>query len=113
MKIEVIEGNERVVVVAPTASAESQMAKSFLRSIELNTPFPTVIFVESVGDEFHFSKSMNEGIRKGFSFSPDYMVLSNDAITTARHQLDLLHTNRWIETAEVRHGIEPSSLSPM
>ena len=33
-----------------------------------------------------------------------------DAITTARHQLDLLHTNRWIETAEVRHGIEPRSL---
>ena len=83
MKIEVIEGNERVVVVAPTASAESQMAKSFLRSIELNTPFPTVIFVESVGDEFHFSKSMNEGIRKGFSFSPDYMVLSNDDVLTA------------------------------
>ena len=33
-----------------------------------------------------------------------------DAITTARHQLDLLHTNRCIETAEVRHGIEPRSL---
>ena len=33
-----------------------------------------------------------------------------DAITTARHQLDLLHTNRWFERAEVRHGIEPRSL---
>ncbi len=33
-----------------------------------------------------------------------------DAIKTAKHQLDLLHTNRWLETAEVRHGIEPRSL---
>lgn len=33
-----------------------------------------------------------------------------DAITTARHQLDLLHTNRWFERAEIGHGIEPRSL---
>ena len=33
-----------------------------------------------------------------------------DAIKTAEHQLDLLHTNRWIERAEVRHGIEPRNL---
>ena len=33
-----------------------------------------------------------------------------NAITTAKHQLDLLHVNRWIERAEVRHGIEPRPL---
>ena len=33
-----------------------------------------------------------------------------DAIKTAKHQLDLLHTNRWLERAEVRHGIEPRRL---
>ena len=33
-----------------------------------------------------------------------------DAIKPAEHQLDLLHTNRWLETAEVRHGIEPRTL---
>ncbi len=35
---------------------------------------------------------------------------SYDAITTARHQLDWLHVNRWLERAEVRHGIEPRPL---
>lgn len=33
-----------------------------------------------------------------------------DAITTAKHQLDLLHVNRWLERAEVKHGIEPRPL---
>ena len=33
-----------------------------------------------------------------------------NAITTARHQLDLLLINRWLERAEVRHGIEPRPL---
>ncbi|MBX8638577.1 MAG: transposase [Thermoplasmata archaeon] len=33
-----------------------------------------------------------------------------DAITTASHQFDLLHTNRWIETTEVRHRMERRSL---
>ena len=32
------------------------------------------------------------------------------SITTAKHQLDLLHVNRWIERAEVRHGIGPRPL---
>lgn len=80
MKIEVIEGNEKIVVVVPTASIESQTAKRFLRSIELNVPFPTLVFVESSGDEFHFSKSINEGIRQGFLFEPDYVLLSNDDV---------------------------------
>lgn len=33
-----------------------------------------------------------------------------NAITTAKHQLDYLHVNRWIERAEVRHGMEPRPL---
>jgi transposase len=33
-----------------------------------------------------------------------------NVITTAKHQMDLLHVNRWIERAEVRHGIEPRPL---
>lgn len=33
-----------------------------------------------------------------------------DAIITAKHQLDLLHVNRWLERAEVKHGIEPRPL---
>lgn len=35
---------------------------------------------------------------------------SYDAITTAKHQLDLLHGNRWLERVEVKHGIEPRPL---
>lgn len=35
---------------------------------------------------------------------------SYDAITTAKRQLDWLHVNRWLERAEVRHGIEPRPL---
>ena len=33
-----------------------------------------------------------------------------DAITTADHQLDPVHVNRWLERAEVRHRIEPRPL---
>lgn len=33
-----------------------------------------------------------------------------DAITTAEHQLDPVHVNRWLERAEVRHRIEPRPL---
>ncbi|MHB8585180.1 MAG: IS66 family transposase [Thermoplasmatota archaeon] len=33
-----------------------------------------------------------------------------DQLTNATHQLDLLHVNRWLERAEVLHGIEPRKL---
>lgn len=33
-----------------------------------------------------------------------------DAITTADHQLDPVHVNRWLERAEVRHRVEPRPL---
>ena len=40
---------------------------------------------------------------KGTLFHDDWKPYNS--ITTAKHQLDLLHVNRWIERAEVRHGI--------
>jgi len=33
-----------------------------------------------------------------------------DSLTTARHQLDLLHVNRWLERAEWLHRVEPRPL---
>lgn len=33
-----------------------------------------------------------------------------DVVTTADHQLDLLHVNRWLERAEVKAGVEPRPL---
>jgi transposase len=33
-----------------------------------------------------------------------------DVLTKARHQLDLLHVNRWLEQAEVRHRVQPRPL---
>lgn len=33
-----------------------------------------------------------------------------DVVKCSGHQLDLLHVNRWLERAELKHGIEPRSL---
>ena len=33
-----------------------------------------------------------------------------DCVKCSDHQLDLLHVNRWLERAEIRHGVEPRSL---
>ena len=33
-----------------------------------------------------------------------------DCVTCSGHQLDLLHVNRWLERAEIRHGVEPRTL---
>ena len=33
-----------------------------------------------------------------------------DVVKCSGHQLDLLHVNRWLERAEIKHGIEPRSL---
>ncbi len=33
-----------------------------------------------------------------------------DVVKSARHQLDLLHVNRWLERAEIKHGVEPRTL---
>jgi len=35
---------------------------------------------------------------------------SYDAVDCSEHQLDLVHVNRWLERAEVRHGVEPRTL---
>ena len=33
-----------------------------------------------------------------------------DVVKCSGHQLDLLHVNRWLERAEIRHGVEPRTL---
>jgi transposase len=33
-----------------------------------------------------------------------------DVVKCSGHQLDLLHVNRWLERAEIKHGIEPRSI---
>ncbi len=45
---------------------------------------------------------------KGIIIHDDWKPYS--FISTASRQLDLLHVDRWIERAEVRHGIEPEPL---
>jgi transposase len=33
-----------------------------------------------------------------------------DFVTCSGHQLDLLHVNRWLERAEIKHGVEPRTI---
>lgn len=35
---------------------------------------------------------------------------SYDQVKCSAHQLDLLHVNRWLERAEIKHGIEPRTI---
>ena len=35
---------------------------------------------------------------------------SYDQVECSAHQLDLLHVNRWLERAEIKHGIEPRTI---
>ena len=34
-----------------------------------------------------------------------------DVVKCAGHQLDLLHVNRWLERAEIKHRIQPQSFN--
>jgi transposase len=73
------------------------------------------VFTSTIGSYYKVAStrghSVPEEILKGFKG-----VLGRDAwkpydvVKCSGHQLDLLHVNRWLERAEIKHKIEPRSL---
>jgi len=81
LRVLTIEGDSRLVVVVPTPDANRQLTREFFESVTRTAESkPTIVAVESSGPEFHFSKSMNAGIRTALSFGPRYIALSNDDV---------------------------------
>jgi GT2 family glycosyltransferase len=81
LRVLTIEGDSRLVVVVPTPDVSRQLTREFLESVARTAESkPTIVAVESSGPEFHFSKSMNAGIRTALSFGPRYIALSNDDV---------------------------------
>lgn len=81
MKIVTITRDNDFVIVVPTRSVESELAKGFLKAVEETSCLnPSIIMIESSGPEFHFSKVMNIGISEAFKMSPSAIALSNDDV---------------------------------
>ncbi len=63
-----------IIAVVPTMSRESKFAMDISNFF---APYP-VVFVESSGSNFNYSKSCNSGIEKALSYDPEWIILSND-----------------------------------
>ncbi len=73
-------GTETVVVV-PTADVRSERFNAFRRSLWATTDSPLrLVAVESSGQEFKFSQSVNEGLKVGQKYFPKFIVISNDDV---------------------------------
>jgi hypothetical protein len=80
-KIEVKrEANGDVVVVIPTKSVNSPLARE---AREVFKPLP-VVFVESSGKYFNYARSVNAGIERVMEYRPKWVVVSNDDV----HKVD-------------------------
>ncbi len=81
MRIVTLKGAVDLVVVVPTPDVERKLTQEFVELIRRTASSePTIIAVESSGPEFHFSKSMNSGIKTAMSYGPSYIALSNDDV---------------------------------
>jgi hypothetical protein len=63
-----------VVVVVPTANLHGYLSNNIVKVFD---PLP-MILVESSGDYFNYSYSLNSGIQEALKISPEWIVLSND-----------------------------------
>ncbi|MGC8970305.1 MAG: glycosyltransferase family 2 protein [Conexivisphaera sp.] len=81
MRIVTLEGTRDLIVVVPTPDVERRLTQEFVESVRRTASSkPTVILVESSGPEFHFSKSMNSGIKAAINYGSGYIALSNDDV---------------------------------
>jgi GT2 family glycosyltransferase len=105
MKIVTIEGDShQLVVVVPTPDVNRQLTKEFFESMKRTATFkPTIVAVESSGPEFHFSKSMNAGIKTALGFGPKYIALSNDDVRPLTPEWDAKLTNTLEAHADVAY----------
>ncbi|QGA68900.1 hypothetical protein [Sulfolobus sp. E11-6] len=75
-KIYEFEGDSEVVFVIPTSDVNNQFSNYIKRTFKKYH----LIFVESRGRYFNFSKSVNEGVKIAMKYKPKYVIISNDDI---------------------------------
>ena len=80
MKIFEIEGDKDIVVVIPTADHNGELAKNCADKIFKGQQ---IIFVESNGPFFNYSRSSNFGIKYSLKYGPEWIVLSNDDVDSS------------------------------
>jgi hypothetical protein len=76
--------DKRIILVVPTAN----FAHMLPRIPNLFSGIP-ILFVESSGQFFNYSRSVNRGISEALKFNPDWIILSNDDVWPL-HPLDRL-----------------------
>jgi GT2 family glycosyltransferase len=89
MNIITIDGNHDFIIIVPTKNIKSKLAEDFITKIKSISYFnPMIIMIESSGNEFHFSKNMNLGIKHALKYSPRYIALSNDDVRPLEEDWD-------------------------
>ena len=66
--------DKSTIVVVPTMDTNGPLASTVNK---LYDPIP-VVFVESSGEYFNYSRSVNRGIRFALEHNPDWIIVSND-----------------------------------
>jgi len=80
MKIYEVEGDKDIVIVIPTADHNGEYAKNCANEIFKGQQ---IVFVESNGPFFNYSRSCNFGLDKALKYEPKWIIISNDDIIQA------------------------------
>lgn len=75
-KIYEFEGDSEIVIVVPTSDINNENSKYIRKTFNKNH----LIFIESKGKYFNFSRSVNEGVKIAMKYNPKYVIISNDDI---------------------------------
>jgi hypothetical protein len=67
--------DKRIILVVPTANFAHMPVR--IPDFFLGVP---ILFVESSGQFFNYSRSVNRGISEALKFNPDWIILSNDDV---------------------------------
>jgi hypothetical protein len=85
-------GVDKIVVVVPTRSAVGRTA-NYIANVF--SPLP-IVFVESAGRYFNYSKSVNAGVKEALTGDPDWVVVANDdmvEVDPARKLVEQINKN--------------------
>jgi len=81
-------GKGRIPVIVPTASFHGPLFESFRNRLSDQL----VVGVESSGNGFNFSRSVNHGIRAAVSeYNPAHIIVSNDDVSVTNPQVAVMH----------------------
>jgi hypothetical protein len=84
--------SDRIVVVVPTSSINGKLAKDVANVFN---PLP-IVFVESAGRYFNYSRSVNAGVREALTIDPDWIIIANDdlvEVDSTKKLVEQINTN--------------------